>query len=292
MITGNKTQREDEEGGNNPELKLLMGGETDGKHPTEETETVNNVDEFRGEAGQTETDEETLQQEANNAQCADSEGTELQFPEEAGGQTTRETETGLDQSQEETETEAATETDSLNPVSTDLTNKDTKTVTMVEERQKDNKQQTADKKEAQSLTEEDKHGEQQTAGRETLRDRETENLKKELKTKERELEKFEEQVSRYEEQIKNKEKQIHEVKQQLEEVKRQTEDTERKMRSQKKEDKDYKRLSVLNRKEEELQEQLEKLETKLEGIKKSEGVSRQKKIKATNEKEEIIKKLK
>ena len=292
MITGNKKQHEDEEGGNSPELKLLMGGETDGKHPTEETETVNNVDEFRGEAGQTETDEETLQQEANNVQCADSEGTELQFPEEAGGQTTRETETGLDQSQEETETEAATETDSLNPVSTDLTNRDTKTVTMVEERQKDNKQQTADKKEAQSLTEEDKHGEQQTAGRETLRDRETENLKKELKTKERELEKFEEQVSRYEEQIKNKEKQIHEVKQQLEEVKRQTEDTERKMRSQKKEDKDYKRLSVLNRKEEELQEQLEKLETKLEGIKKSESVSRQKKIKATNEKEEIIKKLK
>lgn len=408
-----------------------MGGETDGKHPTEETETVNNVDEFRGEAGQTETDQETLQQEANNAQCADSEGTKLQFPEEAGGQTTRETETGLDQSQEETETEAATETDSLNPVSTDLTNKDTKTVTMVEERQKDNKQQTADKKEAQSLkerdkhvvqpkvetvktnvhqnqteaqtpqieqndtegavtdgtepqftvrdgqrdqilaegetenvleksqdeteikpvkagdvpdpagndqnykedenkttsdnaeklqegqtenkqqteeekikscaadeaaaqslTEEDKHGEQQTAGRETLRDRETENLKKELKTKERELEKIEEQVSRYEEQIKNKEKQIHEVKQQLEEVKRQTEDTARKMRSQKKEDKDYKRLSLLNRKEEELQEQLEKLETKLEGIKKSESVSRQKKIKATNEKEEIIKKLK
>ncbi|KAM8746702.1 uncharacterized protein AB9X84_014883 [Acanthopagrus schlegelii] len=147
----------EEEGGNSPELKLLMGGETDGKHPTEETETVNNVDEFRGEAGQTETDQETLQQEANNAQCADSEGTELQFPEEAGGQTTRETETGLDQSQEETETEAATETDSLNPVSTDLNNKDTKTVTMMEERQKDNKQQTADKKEAQSLKEKDKH---------------------------------------------------------------------------------------------------------------------------------------
>ncbi|KAM8746706.1 butyrophilin-like protein 9 isoform 3-T4 [Acanthopagrus schlegelii] len=208
----NKKQREDEEGGNSPELKLLMGEETDGKHPTEETETVNNVDEFRGEAGQTETDEETLQQEANNAQ---------------------------------------------------------------------------------SLTEEDKHGEQQTAGRETLRDREKENMKKELKTKEKELEKFEEQVSRYEEQIKDKEKQIHEVKQQLEEVKRQTEDTERKMRSEKKkEDKDYKRLSVLNRKEEELQEQLEKLETQLEGIKKSESVSRQKKRRATNEKEEIIKKLK
>ncbi|KAM8746703.1 uncharacterized protein AB9X84_014884 isoform 1-T2 [Acanthopagrus schlegelii] len=436
---GNKKHHEDEEGGNSPELKLLMGGETDGKHPTEETETVNNVDEFRGEPGQTETDEETLQQEANNAQCADSEGTELQFPEEAGRQTTRETETGLDQNQEETETEAATETDSLNPVSTDLTNKDTKTVTMMEERQKDNKQQTADKKEAQSLkerdkhveqpkvetvkinvhrnneatgpqnqteaqtpqieqnntkgavtdgtepqftvrdgqrdqilaegetengleksqdeteikpvkagdvpdpagndqnykedenkttsdnaeklqegqtenkqqteeekikkcaadeaaaqslTEEDKHGEQQTAGRETLRDREKENLKKKLKTKERELEKFEEQVSRYEEQIKDKEKQIHEVKQQLEEVKRQTEDTERKMRSVKKTDKDYKRHSVLNRKEEELQEQLEKLETQLEGIKTSESVSRQKKIKTTNEKEEIMKKLK
>ena len=118
------------------------------------------VDEFRGKPGQTETDEETRQQEANNVQCADSEGTELQFPQEAGGQTTRETETGLDQSQEETETEAVTETDSLHPVSTNLNNKDTETVTMVEQRQKDNNQPTADKKGAQSLKEKDKHGEQ------------------------------------------------------------------------------------------------------------------------------------
>uniref|UniRef100_A0A671TMM5 Ig-like domain-containing protein n=1 Tax=Sparus aurata TaxID=8175 RepID=A0A671TMM5_SPAAU len=412
----NKKQREDEEGGNSPELKLLMGGDTDGKQPTEETETVNNVDEFRGEPGQTETDEETLQQEANNAQCAESEGTELQFTQEAGGQTTRETQTGLDQSQEETETEAVTETDSLHPVSTNLNNKDTKTVTMVEERHKDNNQQTAEKKgaqslkerdkhgeqpkvetadtnvhrnneatspqyqtdaqtpqieqndakgavtdgtepqftvrdgqrdpslaegeigngleksqdeteikpvkagdvpdparndpnnkehenkntsdntekpqegqtdnkqqveeenrkkcaadetEAQSLTEEDKHGEQQTAERETLRDREKENLQKELKTKERELEKNVRYVSRYERQMKDKEEQITEVKQQLEEVKRQREETERTMRSVKKKDKDYKHFLVLNKKEEELQEQLEKLETQLEGIKKT-----------------------
>uniref|UniRef100_A0A671TPE6 Ig-like domain-containing protein n=1 Tax=Sparus aurata TaxID=8175 RepID=A0A671TPE6_SPAAU len=260
----NKKQREDEEGGNSPELKLLMGGDTDGKHQTEETETVNNVDEFRGEPGQTETDEETLQQEANNAQCADSEGTELQFTQEAGGQTTRETETGLDQSQEETETEAVTETDSLHPVSTNLNNKPTETVTMVEERHKDNNQQTAEKKGAQSLKEKDKHGEQQTAERETLRDREKDDLKKKLKTKEREVEKFEEQITRYEGQIKDKEKQIDEVKRQLEAVKRQTEETERKMRSVKKEeDKYYKLLSVLNRREEELQEQLEKLEDRL-----------------------------
>uniref|UniRef100_A0A671TPE0 Ig-like domain-containing protein n=1 Tax=Sparus aurata TaxID=8175 RepID=A0A671TPE0_SPAAU len=288
--TRNKKQREDEEGGNSPELKLLMGGDTDGKHQTEETETVNNVDEFRGEPGQTETDEETLQQEANNAQCADSEGTELQFTQEAGGQTTRETETGLDQSQEETETEAVTETDSLHPVSTNLNNKPTETVTMVEERHKDNNQQTAEKKGAQSLKEKDKHGEQQTAERETLRDREKDDLKKKLKTKEREVEKFEEQITRYEGQIKDKEKQIDEVKRQLEAVKRQTEETERKMRSKKEEY--FKLLSVLNRKKEELQEQLEKLETQLEGIKKSVIMSREKKLKATNEKEEIIMKLK
>uniref|UniRef100_A0A671TMA2 Ig-like domain-containing protein n=1 Tax=Sparus aurata TaxID=8175 RepID=A0A671TMA2_SPAAU len=268
----NKKQREDEEGGNSPELKLLMGGDTDGKQPTEETETVNNVDEFRGEPGQTETDEETLQQEANNAQCADSEGTELQFTQEAGGQTTRETETGLDQSQEETETEAVTETDSLHPVSTNLNNKPTETVTMVEERQKDNNQQTADETEAQSLTEEDKHGEQQTAERETLRDREKEHLKKKLKMKEREVEKLDRYIYRYEGQMKDKEKPINEVKQQLEEVKRQTEET-------------------LDVKKEDLQEQLDKFEKLQEDIKNKETVARQNNLKATNEKEEIIMKL-
>uniref|UniRef100_A0A671TMA7 Ig-like domain-containing protein n=1 Tax=Sparus aurata TaxID=8175 RepID=A0A671TMA7_SPAAU len=270
--TRNKKQREDEEGGNSPELKLLMGGDTDGKQPTEETETVNNVDEFRGEPGQTETDEETLQQEANNAQCADSEGTELQFTQEAGGQTTRETETGLDQSQEETETEAVTETDSLHPVSTNLNNKPTETVTMVEERQKDNNQQTADETEAQSLTEEDKHGEQQTAERETLRDREKEHLKKKLKMKEREVEKLDRYIYRYEGQMKDKEKPINEVKQQLEEVKRQTEET-------------------LDVKKEDLQEQLDKFEKLQEDIKNKETVARQNNLKATNEKEEIIMKL-
>ncbi|XP_073330878.1 uncharacterized protein [Pagrus major] len=265
-----KKHHEDEERRKHPEQELLMGTETDRKQPTEETDTVHNVDEFRAETGlQTET----------------------------------ETETGLDKSQEETETEAVTETASLNPVSTNLNNTEDETESVSddteklrEERQKDNNQQTEEEEEkikcagdetgAQSLTEEDKHGEQQTAERETLRDREEENLKKKLKTKEREEETLEKQVSRYEGQVKYKEKQINEVKQQLEEVERQTEEAERRMRSVNREEED------LKRKKEELQEQLEKFETQLEEMKKSEIVARQKKLKATNEKEEIIMKLK
>lgn len=63
--TGNKKPQKDEEGGNSPEQKLLMGA-------------VHNVDEFREEPGQTQTGEETLQREANNAQCAKSERTETE----------------------------------------------------------------------------------------------------------------------------------------------------------------------------------------------------------------------
>lgn len=309
MITGNKKQREDEEGGNSPELKPLMGGETDGKLPTEETETVNNVDEFRGEPGQTEPDEETLQQEANNAQCADSEGTELQFTvrevqrdQPFAGQT----ENGLDKSQDKTEIKPVKARDDPNPPKNDPNNIEDENKTTsdntekLQEGQTEDNQQTekegereeeqeeeatlkcaADERGAQSLTEEDKHGEQQTAERETLRDREKENLKNKLKTKERELEKTEGHISRFEGQMKDKEKQINEVKQQLEKMVRQTE-TEREMRSENTDD---------LKKEEELQKQLKKLETQLEGIKKDDIIMRQKKLKATNEKEDIIMKL-
>ncbi|XP_073330876.1 uncharacterized protein [Pagrus major] len=241
----NKKHHEDEERRKHPEQELLMGPETDRKQPTEDTDTVHNVDEFRAETGlQTETDEETLQREANNAQCADSEGTETQSA-VRGGQT-RETETGLDKSQEETETK-----DAPLPTDSDQKNREDETESVSdnteklrEERQKDNNLQTEE-------------------------DKEKENLKKQLKTKE-------EEVTRYEEQI-------NEVKQQLEEVKRQTEEAERKMSSVKKEEEDYKLLLDLNRKKEELQEQLKKLEKLLEGIKKSENNVRQKKLKATTE---------
>ncbi|XP_073331656.1 uncharacterized protein [Pagrus major] len=425
-LKDNKQQTKEEEEENiqlTADKKVAQCLKKKDKHedqPVVETVTTNVQENEEATGLQTQIDGKTLQREANNAQCADSEGTETQSA-VRGGQTTRETETGLDKSQEETETEAATDTASLNPVSTNLNNTEdeTQTGTMVEERQKDNnqqmeeeeeqhgdqptagtltpdvhknkkatgpqtqidgktpqteanntkgadregteqqsavgggqtdqllaeggtetgsdksqnetetndaplptdsdqknkedetesvrdnteklreerqrdnKQQTEEEEEkikcagdetgAQSLTEEDKHGEQQTSERETLRDREEENLKKKLKTKERDLEKIEKHVSRLEGQMKDKEKQINEVKQQLEEVEKQTEEAERKMSSVNREEEDDKLLLGLNKKKEKLQEQLKKLEKLLEGIKKSEIVARQRKLKAANE---------
>ncbi|KAM9335185.1 uncharacterized protein ABDE67_020144 [Symphorus nematophorus] len=322
--SSNKKQPQDEEAqknrSHNPEQESLLGRETDKQKLTAESETVNDLDKFEEETGlQTQIHEETQQGESNNAESVVNQATELQSSGEGQRQTDQAlaeggTETGLDKAQVETETKPINEKrDAPNPAENDLNNicvtnsVSNNTEQLTEERETENNLQTEeeteekrsshDKTEVQCLKEEEKHAE-------TLNDKEKETPLNKLKTKEREPEKNEERVSRLLKQMKDKEEQINQLKQQLEEVERQRAETERKIHSvnmqeeaaEEEEDEAVKLLpdtmNDLERKKAELKKELLKREKQLERQKKEEIALANRKIKETNKKEEIMKRLK
>ncbi|XP_038588153.1 retinitis pigmentosa 1-like 1 protein isoform X2 [Micropterus salmoides] len=245
----------------------------------------------------------------------ESDNTEQLMEERETDQAEGQTENGLDKGQEETETQPINQKrDAPHPAESDLNHEEEakpesdNTEQLMEEEEGEEIKSAGDETQAQCLMEEEKHGEQLMPERETLNDldKEKEKLMRKLKTKDREQKKFEEKNSRLKGQMETKEKQMQQLKVQLEEVERQRGEAERKLQSvNREEDKmeeaaekdEAVRLLLdtkndLETKKTELQKQLEKMETIMERQKKDERVTRQKKMKAANEKEEIIKKLK